>query len=300
MKRLKWHFLFYIFCFFSLDINVWAENMDKIAAIVNDDVITEAELALFASMTDFGEAGEMTDKDAHNFRKKLLQRMVEDRLILQEAKKMNLIVNERVVEERVEEIKEKAGSSEAFDLALEQQGVTLNELREKLKNQLLVYLAIQHVVSDTIKISPKEVTDYYNRHLDQFMTPESAQVDSIFVEDKSALDQVHEELNNGKDFSEVAGKYSQKASLGLIKRGQLKKELDDFIFSLKEGQCSLPFKSDSGYYLFLLKEKKESAQKTIDEAKGQISATLEGVKTERKLKEWIEDLKEKTYISIRE
>lgn len=300
MKR---HEVFFVWCvIFILGFGVVARagSMDKIAAIVNDDIITEAELILFASMTDIEDTEEMSDEDARNFRKKLLQRMVEDRLVLQEAKKMNLIVNDRLVEGRIEEIREKAGSPGAFDLALEQQGITLNELREKLKNQLLVYLAIEHAVTNTIKISPKDVTDYYNKHKDQFMALESAQVDSIFVEDKSILDQVHEELNAGKDFNELSKKYSKKANVGLIKRGQLKKELDDFIFGLKERQCSLPFEFDNGYYLFLVREKNDAKEKSIEEVRAQIFTMLENAKTERKLKEWIEELKERAYISIRE
>ncbi|MFH1691750.1 MAG: peptidyl-prolyl cis-trans isomerase [Candidatus Omnitrophota bacterium] len=292
--------LWIICCFLCVKGYVFAENMDRIAAIVNDSVITEAELALFASMTDIDNDGEMSDNDARNLRKKLLQRMVEDKLILQEAKKLNLIVNERMVEERVEEVKEKAGSQEFFDLALKQQGITLNEFREKLRNQLLVYLAIQHVITEKIKISPKEVTEYYQEHEDKFMMPESALIDSIFVEKKETLDEIQDQLNNGKDFNDLAQKYSQRANLGLVRRGQLKKDLDNFIFSLKQGQCSLPFEFDGGYYIFLLKEKKEASCKPIKEAKSEILMILQSDKMERKLKEWIEELKEKAYISIRD
>lgn len=298
-KNLLFYFLF-VFCVMGTNGHVFAENMDRIAAIVNDAVITEAELALFASMTDLGDEGEMSDKDAFNLRKKLLQRMVEDKLILQEAKKLNLVVNERMVEERVEEIKEKAGNQESFDMALEQQGITLNEFREKLRNQLLVYLAIQRIVTDKIKISPREVTDFYQQHEDQFMMPESALVDSIFVEKKETLDEIQEQLKGGRDFNELAEKYSKRANLGLVKRGSLKKDLDDFIFSLKDGQCSLSLEFDGGFYIFLLKEKKEASCKSIKESKSQILMILQNDKTERKLKEWIEELKEKAYISVRE
>lgn len=300
MRKNRFFFLLFLVVYFGWSAHSFAQKADKIVAIVNDDVITEAELVLFASMTDLDSEAGAPGNNAGELRKKLLQRMVEDKLVLQEAKKMNIAVNEKLVEDRIDEIKEKAGSSEAFDEALEQQGITLNELREKLKNQLLVYLAIQRRVTDAIQVSPKEVTDFYNAHTDNFMTPETVVVDSIFVDNKEMLDKVKGELESGKDFQKIAETYSRRGSLGSVKRGQLKKDLDDFIFGLEPQEYSRPFEYEGGYYVFLVKEKKPPSSKSIDEVKGQISTILQNEKTERKLKEWIEELKDKAYISIRE
>jgi len=114
------------------------------------------------------------------------------------------------------------------------------------------------------------------------------------------LGKVEADLASGKDFSEVAKSYSKKSSLGNVTRGQLKKNLEDVVFSLGVGQCSKPVEVEDGTYVFSVKEKLAPSQKTIDEVKDKIAVILENTKIEKGLKEWIEGLKDKAYISIRE
>ncbi len=276
----------------------FGESSDKIVAIVNGDIITEEELNLFMKMTDLEEEG-LSGADPQELRKRLLERLVEDRLILQEAKNLQVKIDETLVEDRVRDIRLRAGSQRNFENALINQGVSLNELREKLRNQFMIYTVIQREVKRKIQVSPKEVTDYFQEHESEFLTPEAVVVESIFVADKEALGEVQEQLSQGKDFAEVAKTYSKKSSIGRVTRGQLKKELEDFVFSLGLGQCSRPIAIDDGFYIFLVKEKLSPSKKTIQEVKDKIAAELENRKLEKALLEWLEQLKEKAYISVR-
>ncbi len=255
---------------------------------------------MFIKMEFAGEEKRADQKKVVEFREDLLNRMIEDRLILQEAKRQQLKVDDSMVEDRVREIKFRAGSELAFEMALKSQGISINELREKLKNQLMIYSLVQKEVKDKVVVSPKEITDYFQQHQDQFLTQETVVVDSIFAKDKDALEKAQAELSAGADFPEVAKKYSEKSNLGEVRRGQFKKELEDFIFSLSVGQYSRPFKTEDGYYIFIVKEKLLPSKKSIEDVKDGIKAYLENEKSEKILREWIEGLKEKAYISIRE
>lgn len=277
---------------------LWAEKMDKIIAIVNEDVITEDELNLFMRMLG-SEEGDFAQIDPVAFKKMLLNRMIEDRLILQEAKRLELKPDEKIIEDRIKDIKQKAGSDRAFEEALKSEGISLNEIREKLKNQLLIYLVIEKEVKAKANVSPKEVTDYFQQHRDEFMTPETLVVDSIFVKDKETIEKVAGELAEGKEFKDVSETYSQKSSIGDVRRGQLKKDLEDFIFGLNIGQSSEPFQVEDGFYIFLVKERHALASETLDGVKDKVIAQLEKAKMEKILKEWLLTLKEKAYISIR-
>jgi parvulin-like peptidyl-prolyl isomerase len=279
---------------------VSAEKMDTIVAIVNGDIITEADLAVFTRMTA-AEAGEAPSaSDIEKTRQFYLQRLIDDKLILQEAKRLKYNVNERTVEERIKQLKVRAGSPETFELALRDQGITLNELRDKLRQQLLIYAAIQAQIRPRVIVSPMEVTEYYNSHLDEFAVSEAVVVDSLFVEDPETLAKVQQELQSGADFLVVAEKYSKKSSLGPVRRGQLKKELEDYIFGLALKTPSAPYEVDGGYYIFLPQEHVASTSLSLDEVKDKIKSRLEREKSERLLKEWIVSLKDKAYISIRE
>ena len=277
-----------------------AEKLDKIAAIVNSDVITEEEVATFMKMTDMAQESGLNVADPKVLRRQLLERMVEDRLILQAAKDAGLKPDEKMVEDRIREIKARAGSELAFNMALKQQGISLSDLRQKFKNQLLIFMEVQREVRSKVQVSPKEVTEYYEAHPDEFVDTESAVVDSIFVKDQDVLAKVESLLDEGKDFNEVERQYSQKASLGVVFRGQLKKELEDEIFGLKTGVRSKPISVEDGTYIFLLREIKPASKKDMSQVKDAIVAMLEDKKTEKRLKEWLEALKEKAYISIRE
>lgn len=277
----------------------WAETMNQIVAIVNGDIVTEEEVDLFIRMGGAEEAFGDLKMSPEELRKKLLDRMIEDRLILQEAKRLGIKPDEKVVDDRIRDIKTRAGSAEAFEQALKSQGLNLTELKEKLRNQYLIISVVQKEVKSKVTVSPKEVTDYFQQHSDQFQTTESVVVDSIFVEDKESLNAVLAAFKEGKNFDEVAGAFSKKSSLGSVARGQLKKELEDVIFSLNVGERSAPVSVEGGFTIFLAKEKLAPSQHQIDEVKDKISWEIESAKTERLLKEWIESLKDKAYISIR-
>lgn len=277
-----------------------AEKIDKIVAIVNGDVITEEELETFEKMELMdAQAPDLRGVDPEEMSRTFLERMIEDRLIIQEARKLQAKPNETLIEDRIKDIKFRAGGDVAFEKALSSQGLTLNEVREKLGNQFLIYAMVEKEVKNKIRISPREVTEYYEKHKADFMTPETAVVDSIFIKDKEKLALAQNELGAGKDFMEVAREYSLKDSLGPVGRGQFKKNLEDFIFNLKSGVPSRPFETQEGFYIFLVREKLPPSQRLLESVRSSIAARIETEKTERQLKEWLEKLKERAYISIR-
>lgn len=290
--------LFFAF-FFGRDIS-FAQKMDKIAAIVNGDVITEDEVAVFMKMTQLAEEAGMSADDPKKLRRELLERMIEDRLILQEARGVGLKPDPKMIEDRIKEIKLRAGSELAFEMALKAQGVSLSELRDKFQNQYLTYMAIQGKIKSRVQVSPREVTDYYEGNQDKFFAPESVVVRSIFVTDKVKLAQAIEQLKEGRDFAEVSKDFTEKSDLGAVGRGQLKKDLEDVLFSLEPGVVSKPVAAGEGHYIFLVQEKLPASKMSLDEVKDSIMVMLEDQKTEKMLKEWLEALKEKAYISIRE
>lgn len=287
-----------LFCFSR--VSAFAEKIDKIIAIVNEDIITEDELNQFVKLTAPKEASMLSEADLAELKKMLLERMIEDRLILQKAKKEGLKPNPKMIDDRISQIKEKAGSEKAFQDALRSEGLSLNELREKLENQYLIFTAIDLNVKNKIKISPKEVTDYFIENRDKFNEPEKALVDSIFVSDRETLDKVLKELKEGADFNKVSEKYSEKLNIKEVRRKELKKELEDFVFQLKPGSYSPPFSLDGGYYIFRVKKFIKPSSLTLDEVKDSVTTMLENEKMQAVFKEWVESLKDNAYISIRQ
>ncbi|MDD5019015.1 MAG: peptidyl-prolyl cis-trans isomerase [Candidatus Omnitrophica bacterium] len=293
--------IFFGFVFFGMVTGLCrAEKIDRIVAIVNSDVITHDELDTFARMALLDGEADKEMKTPEEMYKYFLDRMVEDRLILQEAKKLQLKVDEKMIEDRIRDIRFRAGSERDFQQALSSQGISLAELREKLNNQLLIYMVVQREVRGRTQVSPKEVTEYYEANKERFMVPESVVVESIFIEDQALLKEVEQKLSQGESFTKLAQDYSKRNDLGKVARGHLKKDLENFVFSLEPGRPSKPFAIDNGYYIFLVKERLPASEMGLDEIKEKVVVLLESEKSERILKSWIEDLKDKAYISIRQ
>jgi parvulin-like peptidyl-prolyl isomerase len=277
-----------------------AEKIDRIIAIVNGDAITQEELDMFTRISLLDGEADPDLKEPEAMYRYFLDRMIEDRLILQEARKLQFKADEKIIEDKVRDIRFRAGSDLAFQQALSNQGVSLSELKDKLTNQFLIYLVVQREVKGKTQVSPKEVTDYYEAHKDLFMVPESAIVESIFIEDPAALKEVEKRLAKGESFAALAQEYSKRKDLGKVARGNLKKDLEDFIFSLDPGRPSRPFAIDNGFYIFLVKEKLPPTETDLGEIKEKIIAILESEKSDLILKSWLEELKDKAYISIRQ
>jgi len=291
-------FLVVLFFCCVLSPPAFGQRIDKIVAIVNSDVVTEQDLDVFMKVAEVSL--EDADVDAEAARQLLIERLVEDHLILQEAKVQQLKVDEEAIDERIRNLKFRAGSGVAFDQALRSQGLSLAELRAKLREQYLVYAVIQREVREKVMVTPREVTDYYQEHTSMFSVPESAVVDTVFVKDQETAAAVREALAKGESFDVVFEKHSQRANLGSVRRGQLKKELEDFVFGLEPGVPSQPYAFDDGYYVFVLRRIEAPTREPLDEVKAEIKKALEAEKFERAYKVWIEGLKQKAYISIRE
>jgi len=274
------------------------QEVDKIVAIVNSNVVTEQDLAVFMKVAQV--ALDEAQGDPRARRRAFIDRLVEDQLILQAAETEQLRVDEQAIDDRIRDMKFRAGSGVAFDQALRSQGLSLTELRAKLREQYLVYTMMQREVRPRVRVTPREVTDYYQENSSAFSVPESALLDSVFVEARETAEEVRAALAGGESFEAVFEKYSKRANLASVRRGQLKKELEDFIFALEPGTPSEPYLFDDGFYIFMLRRIEPPSVRSLDEVKGEIKKRLEAEKFERAYKAWIEGLKEKAYISIRE
>lgn len=158
---------------------------------------------------------------------------------------------------------------------------------EKVKSIVLKQYAINKLLSD-VSATEGEVTEYYNDHKEQFKKPESVRASHILVKEEEEANKIIDELNNGLSFEEAAGKYSQCPSksnggdLGEFTRGKMVPEFERVAFKLEVGELSEPVKTQFGYHLIKVVDKKEAGIKSLEEAKGQITQQVTGLKQQEK------------------
>jgi foldase protein PrsA len=249
-------------------------------AVVGDQTITKAEWDQLLQQTKqnykatnhkFPKAGSV---ELANLRANVTQFLVVAKEYEQEAQKLGVKVTDKDVSDRLQQIKQQYYGSqpgqpppskkkieERYQAALKQQGFTDEEVRKGIK-LTLVREKVQAKVAGDLKVSDKEITDYYNKHKAQYQTPaqpESRPVAHILVKKKALADRLYAQLKtNPKSFGRLARKYSTDTSSarngGIIPGGDVKgrgfvKPFERVAFSLKTHEISKPVHSKFGWHI---------------------------------------------------
>jgi len=302
-----------IFCFLGLTFLIAGEIYaveDRIVAVVNNEIITKSYMDNFINLLNIQtQTNNLTDslgEDAEEIEKQVLERLIEDRLILQEAQRQGIEADEELINEKINGLRDSFNSVEMFNEYLSMQGFTIADLQQTIAEQIIMRNIVQREVKNKIFVHPKEVTDYFNEFAEQFRKPESVNLDSIFIgnqqskkETKKQVKEAVKLLKEGKGFMEVAAGYSDIDSLGIVFRGQLMKEIEDVIFSLKVGEISNPVEIDTGYFIFVILEKISPSAKALKEVQSQIHQQIFEEKFQQRFVEWTDKLKEDAYIVIK-
>jgi len=282
-----------------------AEVVDKILATVNGEPVTMSELErlLFpvfkqAEQTYKGEELEAYKKEAQ---KQLLGQLIENKLVLQKAKKDGLAITEAAMEEELADIREKFGTMDEFKKALEKEGLTLEQYKKDLTDQLTVRAIIEREVVPKAKVSPEEIEQYYSEHSAEFSNPEMVSIGHILIKtDEKTAQDVYNQLQEGADFDELAKQYSEAGEVGYVPVNKLKQELRDIVDSLDVGEYSKIIKTDIGWHIIKLKDRKPPEQLSISSVWTGIEDKLFRKKLAEEHEKWMSKIKEKAHIVIAE
>lgn len=219
--------------------------------------------------------------------------MIENKLILQKAKKQGISLSEAAMAEQLAEVKEKFGSLEEFNETLKREGLDLDVYKEELKGQLTVRAMIEREVMPKATVSPETVALYYEEHKEEFKKPKEVDLQHILIKDsKEEADTIYKELQEGKDLSD------KWVDLGLIQVDRLKSELKEVVESLEIGQYSNIIDSPAGFYIILLKDIKPSRNLTLSEVWQELEDKLFNIKLRQAHKKWVDELKSKAHIEV--
>ncbi len=316
MRKLPLMVLF-IFVIAGLLCLLGQEVVESIVAIVNDDVITlsqykEQHEALYQMLRSRFQ-GEEFQQQYRALRKDLLNTMITDLLLYQEAKARGYNVAEQI-KLTIENIKEENGlnSDEELRRALRQQGIDFEEWRKQMEDNYMKQSVIVSDVDRSIVIEDSELVNYHKQHPEEFTEPAEYKLRAIYIADKEGNNdevealkrEISEKISAGQDFASLAGQYSEgpekesQGDLGSFKKGELEKKLEQAVEKLKVGEQTPWIKVKDGWHMLKLEEKKESRIKSFEEVRKEIEEKLFAEKRKKRLQEFLEDLKEKSYIKI--
>ena len=329
--RLLFPFLVFAFLLFPLPGRSFSEE-NRIVAVVNDDVITQTELnralaPVYLQMQATLEPEEISRR-MEQARKEILQQLVEERLMLQEARAPRQVevgkgkigtppvigASEREVEEMTEQIRGRFQTPEEFSEALRQQGLTLDDLKARFRDQIVIQKLVSREVRSRVTASPAEVTAYYQAHQEEFNHPSAVQVSTILIRPKNEMDleraraeavELRQQLLGGADFNEMARRRSDGfnaqmgGQLGFLEKGKGRKEIEEVLFTLKPGEISPVIPTPAGFHIFRVEAIRPPHQASLEEVQEEVKYKIYGQKGEVRYREWIAKLRADSYISVK-
>jgi parvulin-like peptidyl-prolyl isomerase len=301
--------------FLSLCLVSAASAQEKIVAVVNNDIITQKDLNDFVKFIRMQLSQELKGRELEeklqSMKLDLIDKLIEDRLILQEARKNNATVEispknfisimpeESRVKARLEEIKKRYGSDAQFQEALAKDGLTQLDIEKKFREQMLMYNIVDFKVKSKITVKPSEVTRFYEQNLDDFKLGEEREFNVVKLADKNMADVVTQDLAAGAGWEEIVKKYSLSPSeFSALQDGRLRRDIENLVFRLELLKVTGPIGLEDGFYLFRLNKQNPGRQQMLPEVKERIYNYLFEKKMADGLSKWLAELKAEAYIKI--
>jgi parvulin-like peptidyl-prolyl isomerase len=237
-----------------------------------------------------------------SFKKNILGQLIDYELLYQQAQKEKVKISNDEINLEIDKIKDNFSSPEEFDAALNANNLTLVQIKENIKRQLMINKVLEETKSQ-VSITDDELLDYYNKNQESFFEPEQVHARHILVKTEEEANTLLQQLKEGIiDFSELAKEKSTDSSassggdLGFFARGQMVKEFEDAAFSLKPGEISGVVQTQFGYHIIKCEEKKEEYSPTFEEAKEKVNNILKNQKENEAISTFISKLREEAVI----
>ncbi|WP_462411797.1 peptidylprolyl isomerase [Neobacillus sp. Marseille-QA0830] len=226
-----------------------------------------------------------------------VDQMIADKIVASEATKKKVTVSNSEVNKQIDALKKSYGGEDMFNQMIASNNTTLSQVKSDLKN----YLTIKKLLEPQIKITEDEMKTYFEENKDSFAQPEQVKASHILVADEATANEVKQKLNDGADFAELAKQYSTDSGtkddggeLGYFGKGDMVAEFEDVAFSLDVNQISDPVKTDYGYHIIKVEDKKAATEANYDDSKATIKDTLIDQKLDTEYTSWLEK-KKKSY-----
>jgi peptidyl-prolyl cis-trans isomerase SurA len=292
--------------------------LDRVVAVVNKEVITWSELYKMMESEATEQMKALNEAERMKVFKEnealFLEKLIDMRLQIQEAKRLGLEVGNEEVKEAVENIKKKYQlTDKALEESLNKEGLTLEEYKKRLSDQILLSQFVNKRIKSKIVISDEQVKRYMEANKERFSESEAFRLRQIFfkqpkddygkraLEEKATL--ILQRLKAGEDFATLAGEFSEDTSskqggdLGYIKKNSMAREFIDILSTMNPGDVSVPFWTERGLHIIRLEEKTEVQSQDVIKEKVRNKVAEEQFL--EKYESFIKGLRETAHIEIR-
>jgi parvulin-like peptidyl-prolyl isomerase len=262
-----------------------------------DALIAQAQASAKQQKRTFPKAGTPEYKNLQN---QGLEYLIRRAQFEQKAEDLDVEVSEKQVNERLEQLKKQfySGDDKKFKSSLKKLKLTEEQVKSDVRAQLVEEQLYKKVTED-VKVTDKEIEDFYKKNKSQYQQAATREVRHILVKTKVKADALHTQLEGGANFANLAKKNSEdpgsKSQGGklTVSQGQTVPPFDKAAFSLKKNELSKPIKTQYGWHIIQpLSEVKKATTTPLPQVKEAIKQQLLSEKKTKEMREWIEGLKD--------
>lgn len=297
--------------------------LDRVAAIVNGDVVTLQELeqraaALGLAAAEALPAGPERDRARGEALRRAFDQVVSDKLFAEKAKELEIEVTEKQVDDAIEGVKKQNGFTDAqLESALASEGYSMADYRARIRRELQNFSLLQYKVAGKIKTSEEDLRNYYQSHPQEFEGEDEVRVRHIFIpfaegggaqaeaQARAEGQRVLQRLKTGEDFGAVAKAVSRGPSaddggeLGWLKRGTIHRTLEDAAFALKTGEISGLVEAGPGIHILKVEERRRGGGKSFEQAREEIRQRLGEEQAENYRQQYVAELRRDALIDVK-
>ena len=296
--------------------------VDRIVAVVNVEIITLYDLnqsfePFARNIKALGYSPEKENETLFKVRSDLLNELIDAKLSDQEIKKHKLTITEKEIDDAIERIKAaRYYTDEDLRAGLAQQGLTMEDYRKELKEQLLRSKLVNLEVKSKIVITKENIQAYYDNHREKYGGEKKYHLWNIFLkidpyaddsEKRSAsekMEAILAKLRQGQSFESLAEDNfistlgAHGGDLGLFLYNELSPQLQESVAKMKAGEFSSVLNMDNGYQIVYLQKIIETPAKNLAEVENEIQNILYKELVDNKYQVWLEDLRNRSHIKI--
>ncbi len=310
------------------------KNVAVVNGVLLDSQLLVSEIKVYRLMNR-QKNKTLTEEELADFSHQALARLVDQELIYQVARKKNILIDPKLVDQRVQEVRQQFPSEQMLQTALDMQGLTMDLLKIKFEKHMVEEALIRQEVVPNVKVSEAEVEAFYQKHLDKLQTPEQYEVYHIFTAalqpdahgktiddpamrkkaerlktlvDQDAADKIrdlHRQLQEGADFAELAKEYSEDSksgskggSWGTVALSELPEDLAHELKKLMQNEISEPVRSPYGYHILKWTKIVPAGHVKLSEIKTDIMNALLREKTLSEHQKMVSKMREQADIQL--
>jgi len=296
-----------------------AEVVDRVVLRVNDRIATllDYEERRAEGLSEIRSRDDLQPDQREQMRDELgnrvFRKMFEDLLLLSRADQLSIHPDESEVDAGVRQIRESFGikSDDEFAAALSQEGMSLAEFREQVRDQIRIRQVIGREVTAKIDVEEDDLRRIYRSQQDQFVAPKRWRVRELIVLENDQVDtaellrlaeSIRGQILAGRAIDEVADEYSKKGTtsglveLGWVGEGELSPALESALSKLSPGDLSEPIQARGGYHIMQLEEFEDAHTLPFSEVQDKIEAQEQRRMFAQKFQDYMHNLEQQAYV----